>query len=78
MRQEPTMSSSTWKAFCQAALSQLGPPMEELPMDRPECKFKCDRCGMEFQTAMKLDGVVHKALMNKCGGTWKVLGDGAK
>jgi hypothetical protein len=52
--------------------------MDNSPIERPEFKFKCDRCAMEFQTAMKLDGKLHKALQNKCGGTWKILGDGAK
>lgn len=72
------MRPETWRAFCQSVLSMVGPPTAEMPPDRPEFKFKCDRCNMEFQTAMKLDGVLHKALINKCGGTWKILGDGAK
>jgi hypothetical protein len=72
------MDSDTWKAFCRAILSQVGPPMDNSPIERPEFKFKCDRCAMEFQTAMKLDSKVHRALQNKCGGTWKILGDGAK
>lgn len=72
------MASSTWRAFCQAIMSQSGPPMNAAPGERPEFKFKCNVCGMEFQTAMKLDGVKHKALQNKCGGIWKIFGDGAK
>lgn len=76
---ERTMSSESWKDFCQKVIGAAGPPMEDGPtVDRPEFKFKCDRCAMEFQTAMKLDGVRHKALQNNCGGTWKILGDGAK
>jgi hypothetical protein len=78
MNREP-MTSSTWRAFCQAILSQVGPPTADMPsVDRPEFKFKCDRCGMEFQTAMKLDGAKHIAIQNKCGGLWKILGDGAR
>ena len=78
MNREP-MPASTWKAFCRAVLSQVGPPTEDAPpVDRPEFKFKCTVCGMEFQTGMKLDGIKHKAIQNKCGGIWKILGDGAK
>ena len=76
---EPTMSPSTWKAFCQAIIGKCGPPMEDGPtIDRPEFKFQCDRCNMEFMTAMSLEGKRHMALQNKCNGTWKILGDGAK
>lgn len=74
---EAKMSAETWKGFCRQIM-RSGPPMEAAPPDRPEFKFKCTLCGMEFQTPMKLDGVMHKALLIKCGGTWKIVGDGAK
>lgn len=78
MIREP-MASSTWRGFCQSVLSQCGPPMEEMPsLERPEFKFKCDVCLIEFQTAIKLDGIRHMAIQNKCGGRWRILGDGAK
>lgn len=72
------MTPDAWRDWCQKIMTAAGPPMEDIPLDRPEFKFKCDRCAMEFQTAMKLDGIKHKALQNKCGGTWKIQGDGAK
>lgn len=70
---EETMRPETWKAFCQSIMNMTGPPMEPLGPDRSELKFKCDRCGMEWGSAMKLDGVLHKAIQNKCGGTWRLL-----
>jgi len=66
------MSANTWRAYCQAIVTMAGPPMEPLKPDRPQVEFKCDRCSMEFKTAMKLDGIAHMAIQNKCGGIWRI------
>lgn len=65
------MEPSTWKAFCKSIMTMTGPPLEALPVDRIEKPFKCTLCGMEFITAMKLQGVKHKAALVDCGGYWQ-------
>jgi len=67
------MDPTTWKAFCQ---SIIGMESVKLTVDtyRQEIRFECSFCHMEWTTAMKLEGVKHMALMNKCGGTWKIAG----
>lgn len=70
---EETMRPETWRAFCQSIMSMKGPPMEALGPARVEFSFRCDRCAKEWKTGMKLDGVKHIAIQNKCGGTWRAV-----
>ncbi len=64
------MDSETWKSFCKAAGEQKGYVMAT---DRPleANNFQCDKCEMIWRTIMKLEGEPHRALQNKCGGTWR-------
>lgn len=65
------MSAETWRAYCTAIMSMKGPAQNADKQERPERAFKCDRCGKEWSTGMKLDGVKHKAILNECGGIWR-------
>lgn len=66
------MTSEQWRASCQEILDSLSKKTQGIagPEIRIEGVYKCDVCGMEFSTCMKLGGMRHVAIQNKCGGMW--------
>lgn len=65
-----SMSAEKWRDYCKQAANQPGyVPKTDRPREVKD--FKCDRCGMTWSTGMALDGLPHKALVNKCGGVWR-------
>lgn len=67
------MNDSTWRAFCKAAGDQKNGYVMNASRPVEEHRFKCTLCGMEFTTGIKLDGMWHKAILNKCGGIWRLM-----
>jgi transcription elongation factor Elf1 len=66
----PKMSSETWKSFC-LTISNMKGYVPQVSQPHVLGTFKCDKCGMEVATGMKLDGILHRAILNACGGCWR-------
>lgn len=71
------MAPETWKAFCLAIANMKG-YVPKVDQPRPIRNFRCDRCEMEWETGMLLDGILHKALQNNCMGTWREIAEGSQ